>query len=51
MSNTLTPLTELTLDQPDYLDVLFQLVHSSECLLSKGYVLSRLSDDHLEKKQ
>ncbi|KAH7169738.1 ribonuclease H-like domain-containing protein [Fusarium flagelliforme] len=39
------------LKQPSYLDSLSELVHSSECLSSKGYITTPLSDADLEKKR
>ncbi|TXC06396.1 hypothetical protein FocTR4_00010777 [Fusarium oxysporum f. sp. cubense] len=42
MEDTTRPLSTLMLDQPSYLDSLSELVHSTECLSSKGYVTTRL---------
>ncbi|KAG7412953.1 RNA exonuclease 3 [Fusarium oxysporum f. sp. rapae] len=51
MENTTAPLSALMLHQSSYLDSLSELVHSTECLSSKGYITTRLSDTDLEKKR
>ncbi|KAG7430299.1 hypothetical protein Forpi1262_v008410 [Fusarium oxysporum f. sp. raphani] len=51
MENTTAPLSALMLHQPSYSDSLSELVHSTECLSSKGYITTRLSDTDLEKKR
>ncbi|KAG5770717.1 hypothetical protein H9Q69_010120 [Fusarium xylarioides] len=51
MESTVPPLSASMLDQPSYLDALSGLVHSKECLASKSYVTTRLSEADLEKKR
>jgi RNA exonuclease 1 len=51
MTNTIMPLSELMSDQCSYWDSLSGLVHSPECLSSKGYITALLSDTDLEKKK
>ncbi|KAG8664172.1 uncharacterized protein FPOAC1_013879 [Fusarium poae] len=45
------PLNKRMLEQRSYMDCLSELVHSSECLSSKGYITALLSDADLEKKR
>jgi hypothetical protein len=51
MTNTIMPLSEQMSDQCSYWDSLSGLVHSPECLSSKGYITALLSDTDLEKKK
>ncbi|KAL3588257.1 hypothetical protein FPOAC2_14156 [Fusarium poae] len=51
VSNTVMPLNKRMLEQRSYMDCLSELVHSSECLSSKGYITALLSDADLEKKR
>ncbi|EKJ69833.1 hypothetical protein FPSE_09990 [Fusarium pseudograminearum CS3096] len=45
------PVPVLIPSQPGYLDCLHDLVHSSECLDAKGYILSTLSEAELGEKR
>ncbi|PNP78929.1 hypothetical protein FNYG_07794 [Fusarium nygamai] len=51
METAIAPLSASMLDQPSYLDALSELVHSTECLASKSYVTTRLTEADLEKKR